>query len=405
MASSARSERRVRHKRSVGDMALNIVHGAAKRDSLKDEDLQSLVKLCGKSILYLPSEYAPGSLLLPTCFRAAAQYLIQHATNTRGIFRIPGSIRVVNALYDYYCADGDVDEISNTIRCPNLPGHIKASTHDVASVFKRFLAGLPGGILGSLTLFDALVAIHGQLKGDPEHTRTKNTKLRARLIALAIGSVRSHFRRDLICAVFGLLCLIGRTAEQTPREDEHGRPLPTADLMGYNALGIVFGPLLVGDIINLYTMKLAPPGPGLVLSPITQPETKRERRRSRVSEEEDSHAGSVDKIHVANAVTEMLITHWREVVKQMRSLGALRVELGDGDSRTGYARHSSGLRPSASEPFITRKPAEWSRHKHNPAPYDMSKSPVPPSPTLHPRRFSSMRFLSDADFTFRSGLK
>lgn len=49
-----------------------------KRDPLKDEDLQSLVRLCGKSMLYLPSEYAPGSLILPTCLRATAQYLIHH---------------------------------------------------------------------------------------------------------------------------------------------------------------------------------------------------------------------------------------------------------------------------------------------------------------------------------------
>ena len=45
---------------------------------LKDEDLQNLGRLCGKSLLYLPAEYAPGSLVLPTCFRATGQYLIQH---------------------------------------------------------------------------------------------------------------------------------------------------------------------------------------------------------------------------------------------------------------------------------------------------------------------------------------
>ncbi|KAK5663119.1 hypothetical protein OQA88_6536 [Cercophora sp. LCS_1] len=312
-ASSAKSDKKVRHKRSVSDMAMHIVKN--KRDILKDEDLQSLVRLCGKSMLYLPSEYAPGSLVLPTCFRATAQYLVQHAADTRGVFRIPGSVRIVNALYDYYCAEADTDEIiSSTIRCPNLPQHIRAGTHDVASTFKRLLAGLPGGILGSLSLFDAMVAIHSQLKGNPEFTRTKQTKLRGRLIALAIGTVRSQFRRELICAVFGLLCLIGRTAEKAPREDEHGRPLPTADLMGYNSLGIVFGPLLINDLINSYTMKLADPGAGLVLFPVTPPRTRKEKQKAKVTEE-DSRIQSVDKIHVANAIAEMLITHWREVVK------------------------------------------------------------------------------------------
>ncbi|KAK4042933.1 hypothetical protein C8A01DRAFT_13519 [Parachaetomium inaequale] len=272
-ASSTKSDKKVKSKRSVSDLAQHLMNGA-RRDNLKDEDLQSLVRLCGKSKLYLPSEYAPGSLLLPTCFRATAQYLVQH-----GVFRIPGSVRIVNALYTYYCADGDVDEISSTICCPNLPSHIKAGAHDVASTFKRLLSGLPGGILGSLPLFDALVAIHGQLKGEPEFLKTKQTKLRARLIALAIGTVKSQLRRDLICAVFGLLCLIGRAAEKAPREDEHGRPLPTSDLMGFSALGIVFGPLLVGDLLNSYTMQVVDASSGPGLFPVTPPNARKERRR------------------------------------------------------------------------------------------------------------------------------
>ncbi|KAK3359295.1 hypothetical protein B0T25DRAFT_532528 [Lasiosphaeria hispida] len=385
--SSVRSDKKLRIKRSVSDLAMHIVH-PTKRATLKDEDLQSLVRLCGKSMLYLPSEYAPCSLVLPTCFRATAQYLVQHAADTRGVFRIPGSVRVVNALYDYYCAEGDADEIASTTRCPNLPLHIKAGTHDVASTFKRLLSGLPGGILGSLSLFDALVAIHSQLKGDPEFTRTKQTKLRARLIALAVSSVRSQFRRELICAVFGLLCLIGRTAEKAPREDENGRPLPTADLMGYNALGIVFGPLLVGDLINSYTMKLANPSAGLVLFPVTPPHTKRERRRSKASDEIETRSLTVDKIHVANAITEMLVTHWRDVVKHMKSLGVLKTGI-DGPSMAGEQPSGKGsLRPSASESFVIRKPAEWSCMRAPSGPYDMSESPVPPSPTPEARRAS-----------------
>ncbi|KAK4453636.1 hypothetical protein QBC34DRAFT_189868 [Podospora aff. communis PSN243] len=386
-ASSVRLDKRVRHKRSVSDFAMHIVQ-LPKRDSLKDEDLQSLVRLCGKSMLYLPSEYAPSSLILPTCFRATAQYLVQHATGTRGVFRIPGSVRVVNALYDYYCADGDADEISSTTRCPNLPTHIKAGTHDVASVFKRFLSGLPGGILGSLVVFDALVAIHSQLKGDPEFTRTRMTKLRARLIALAVGSIKSQYRRELICAVFGLLCLIGRTAETAPREDEQGRPLPTADLMGYNALGIVFGPLLTGDLINAYTMRIANPPMGLALFHVTPPQARREKRKSKMPEEDDSRMTSVDNIHVANSITEMLITHWREVVKQMRSLGSLKLnDFPDGPRGGGI--QEPGLRPSASESFVMRKPAEWSCTRPLSVPRDMSESPIPPSPTPEARQSSS----------------
>ena len=60
----------------MSDLAIQLVY--PKKDGLKDETLESLVRICGKSRLYLPSEYAPGPLTLPTCFRATGQYLIQH---------------------------------------------------------------------------------------------------------------------------------------------------------------------------------------------------------------------------------------------------------------------------------------------------------------------------------------
>lgn len=383
-ASSTKSEKKVKHKRSVSDLALHLMHGNRK-DILKDEDLQSLVRLCGKSKLYLPAEYSPGSLVLPTCFRATAQYLVQYGTpvpgtnllkpladiatgaETRGVFRIPGSARVVNTLYSYYCADGDVDSISSTICCPNLPSHIQASAHDVASTFKRLLFGLPGGILGNLSLFDAFVAIQGQLGGEAEFAKTRQSKLRARMIALAVGTVTSQLRRDLICAVFGLLCLIGRSAETAPREDEHGKPLLTSDLMDYNALGIVFGPLLVGDLLNSYIVDAALTS-DLEFPPVPPPNARRERRRSKKLEDSPQQpALAIDKIHLANSITEMLITHWREVVGHMKSLGVL--EAGRQSQR------GVGLRSSTSGSFRMRMPLSVSD------PFNSDESPMPPSPT------------------------
>ncbi|KAI0540068.1 hypothetical protein GGR58DRAFT_511920 [Xylaria digitata] len=326
-----------RHPHGHSDVSLSFVH-KPKRDGLKDQDLRALVRLCRKSPLFLPMDYAPFSLTLPTCFRALAQALIQRA-DTKGIFRLPGSERVISALYEYYCIDGNTDAISSTTRCPTLPTHIRCDTHDIASTFKRLLAGLPGGILGSLSLFDALVAIHSQLQGDVELHRTKESKLRARLIALAIGTVESQYQRELICAVFGLLCLVGRIAENAPREDESGRPLPTTDLMGYNALSVVFGPLLIGDMIDNYSMKLADPSAGLVLLPVSQPRSRKERHRHRHKHRHKLRQRhrkmdvpsatsflSVDKIHIANSITEMLIVHWREVVRQIRSTGSVKVK-------------------------------------------------------------------------------
>ena len=335
-----------RRKRSVSDIAHSL--SRTRREPPRVLDLQAMVRLSGKSILYLPHEYTPGSLVLPTSLRATAQYLAQHAT-TRGVFRIPGSIKVVNALFDYYCtAENGGTDVANTVRCANLPMHINSSVHDVASTFKRLLSILPGGILGCLSVFDALVAIHSTLQGDPEFPRTKQTKVRARLIALALGTINSQFQRELICAVFGLLSLIGRAAEVTPREDEEGRPLPTSDLMGYGALGIVFGPLLVGDLLDQYIMKLATPTSGLLLFPLSPGKLRKDRRRSRPIENQ-----GVDKIMVANSIAEMLISNWRDVVRQMKTLGTHNRK----DASSLMARPN--IRTSASEIFVLKKPTDW----------------------------------------------
>ncbi|KAH7160330.1 hypothetical protein B0J13DRAFT_433968 [Dactylonectria estremocensis] len=342
-----------RNKHSVSDFAHAIAH--PRRETPQSIDIQSMVRLSGKSVLYLPSEHAPSALVLPTCLRATAHYLTQHPA-TRGIFRIPGSVRVVNALFDYYCQTerGGVD-IAGTVRCANLPRHIQVSVHDIASTFKRLLSIIPGGILGSLHMFDALVAIHSQLNGDPEFPRTKHTKVRARLIALAISTIQSQFRRELICAVFGLLSLIGRVAEVAPREDDEGRPLPTGDLMGYSALGIVFGPLLLGDLLDTYSMKLAVPDSGLLLLPLNPPKPRRDRHRPRTAELKSIPSPAINKILIANGITEMLITNWRDIVRQIKSLGAQ-----PNSEVPSFSKLQTGSLPqSTSEPFVIRKPSTW----------------------------------------------
>lgn len=363
-----------RHKRSVSDLAHNLVH---RREAPKMIDLQSMIRISGKSMFYLPAEHAPSALILPTCLRATAHHLAQHVT-TRGIFRIPGSIRVVNMLFDYYCCTehGNVDITSTTVRCANLPMHVQASVHDVASTFKRLLSVIPGGILGSLSLFDAFVAIHSQLQGDPEFPRTKHTKVRARLIALAIATVESQFRRELICAVFGLLSLIGRVAEITPREDDEGRPLPTGDLMGYNALGIVFGPLLLGDLLGLYSMKLATPKAGLLVLPLRSPKLRQDRRIRRTLENELPGPPTMDKILVANTITEMLIVNWRDVVRQMKSFGM---------NRQQETRPISPMGDCQENNFVIKKPQGWDqewRTGQTGEPITRESSPEPPTPML-----------------------
>ena len=243
------------------------------------------------------------------------------AADVGGVFRVPGSVRVVNALYTYYCGtDKDSAHVSRTFRSGNLPTHITYTVQDVASTFKKFLSTLPGGILGSLGVFDTFVAIHSQVRSDPKYRHST----KARLIALAVGTVQSHLRRELICAVFGLLSFLGSAGENAPDTNGEGNAASASTLMSYEALGIVFGPLLVGDLLSSQTTKLADPSEGVVLLPATPPMSKREKQRRIIDAQMQVQALAVDKVWVANQIAIMMLQHWSEAVEYMRGYGVLR---------------------------------------------------------------------------------
>ncbi|KAI1008050.1 hypothetical protein K3495_g180 [Podosphaera aphanis] len=354
-----KSERKLSHKRSLSDLSLRL---NAKKDKLKDKDLHELARLCGVSLLYLPSDFAAENLNVPTCFRALAQYLVDHGTTTKGLFRIPGSHTTINELYNYYCCNyGHRETVSGTVRCPTLPDHIKYDVYDVASTLKKFLAGLPGGILGSLTIFNAFISIKIQMDEDPERNESKHRLDRARMIALAIMSISSRYRRDLIAAVFGLLSIVGHAAEITRRDNEWQNP--SSDLMGYNSLGIIFGPILVGNLLQDHKMQLAISSADLVLLPLSPPKSKKEQRKARKANSGvTSFNVHVDKIKIANSVTEMLITYWRDVVYQFINLQNPK----ESKSIPNLALNRNNravLRSSKSEYFDLRKPADWEQQK------------------------------------------
>ncbi|OBT77414.1 hypothetical protein VF21_04276 [Pseudogymnoascus sp. 05NY08] len=375
----------LKHRRSISDISLRMV--GAKKDAFKDRHLAELVRLCGSSNFDLPLQYAHGTLSLPTCFRATAQYLVQRGPTMKGIFRISGSHATVAALYDHYASqDEDGDVIRDTVRCPTLPENIKCDEHDVASTFKKFLSGLPGGILGKVWLFEALVAIHDQMGVAPDVVKTRQTKVRPRMIASAIASHPSRFQRDLICAVFGLLSMIGRASETARREDADGRPLPTNELMGYGPLGTVFGPLLVGDLI--YECN---PHRGEVMIEISQgrslPKKKSRHRKPKTVEEIllETKVAS-DRLKVANGVAEMLITHWRDVVKHMKNLrnvgsSVFQQYLKDQERGHEPGKGKHPLLQSSTSEYVLRRPPDWGsvdRDQSNDF-GERSRSPTPPS--------------------------
>ena len=253
--------------------------------------------------------------------------------------------------------------------------------HDVASAFKKFLAGLPGGILGKAWLFNAFMSIYSQLDAEAELMRTKQSKVRARLIALAIATVAPRYQRELICAVLGLLSMIGRAAETAPREDEYGRPLPTSDLMGYGALGIVFGPLLMGDLLDGCDLCPAGPRGSLVFIQRGPPKSSRgKHKKNKSADESITLLQGTDKIRIINNITEMLITHWRDVVRHMKNLGALKSM----KRHHRLTRENTGgfVPPLPPELFAIRRPREWEADRISIRHVDRSRSPTPSSREL-----------------------
>lgn len=91
---TTKTQRLVKFGRSISDLSLRM---RMPKDNLKDKSLADLIRFCGSSQLYLPADYSPKVLLLPTCFRATAQFLIQHGmsstdqTKTWTDFRLSGN--------------------------------------------------------------------------------------------------------------------------------------------------------------------------------------------------------------------------------------------------------------------------------------------------------------------------
>ncbi|KAL7933930.1 hypothetical protein V8C35DRAFT_327419 [Trichoderma chlorosporum] len=313
--STATPASRSAHKRSSSNLGSLM---RSKADGPRTLDVTDMVRLTRKSVLSLAPAFSPYPLTIPTCIRATAHYLAQEPA-TEGLFRVSGSFKTVKALFTYYIDAGGSDLYICTTYQPDMPAFIPHRVHDVASLFKRTLSCLPNGILGSLSLFDALLAIHSHLQKPSEVPPQKQMRMCARLMALAIGSVESQMQRDVICAVFGLLSLVGHHTEQVSTRNEHGQPPPPTQHMSYRALGVIFGPLLIGDNnISNYEMKSSSPTSGLVLTPVPP-----KKQRKQKAKEPMPDIAEVQRLGVLNKVAEMLIANWQEVVRQMVALGTL----------------------------------------------------------------------------------
>lgn len=264
--------------------------------------------------------------------------ILSVALKTPGLFQTLGSQNMIESLYNHYASiEGDENTIDQTAQTSKLPMHIiyQCDVHDVASTFKRFLSVLPGGILGELHLFHSLVNVYGHFKditelddSELDATKLDATKLdqsiktkkhcRALLITRAILTVDLKSRRHLICAVFGLLRMVGQNAEAKAAEHRMKGWEPEANSMGYEALGVAFGPLLIGEFLK-YNMPRAHPKGKLVVLPVSSPKSKKGKGKMPIID--NSGFLSLDeKKLLAGSIAEMVISHWLDVVLFLKML-------------------------------------------------------------------------------------
>lgn len=198
------------------------------------------------------------------------------------IFAANGSESVVNRLCNYFASQfpraNDQRTYEQGAASTLLPQHFEYGVIDVAQVLKRITNGLKCGLLGSVSLFEALASICKNFSD----ADARRKLVQAKLIALAITSVTSIRRKSFIIAFLGLSSMIGHEALNASNNE----------LMTFKNLGIVLGPCLLGDK-KTFVIKLD-----------VQPRTEADTKFAQFS--------------VTTDVFEMLTSMWKEIVQQLR---------------------------------------------------------------------------------------
>ncbi|KAL2849061.1 hypothetical protein BJX68DRAFT_98648 [Aspergillus pseudodeflectus] len=244
--------------------------------SLRGKPLETLARLGGYGLLTLPGDFAPTTLSLPVCFVAVITYLRCFAPPVPHLFVDPGDVETATQTYEYFAnqvlsAEKEKSKIHMTMRSSKMPSFLEEGFQpgmegrspmqvlSVAFTFKHLLAGLPGGLLGSIQLYRVLVNIcYGRVSQGPAQRTgsclaglSPEDYAKARAISLAILALTSSMQLNLICGVFGLCTLLLHETERISELDRRqGRRSSRrvsgciADRLSKDRLAATLGPLL-----------------------------------------------------------------------------------------------------------------------------------------------------------------
>lgn len=298
--------------------------------------LDSLYRFEGVSFVHLPLAFAPAQLAIPARLAAAAGYIIDTGRQSPGIFRVPGQKKAIDALYKHL--SHQIDRVPSsplhiqlTARPLTLPTTIKYDPYDVASLFKKLLNDIPNGILGSIIVFNRLKSILDspasidttnstnslQISLDPfekfvmkskhitspvENTTAPGSQpTKAEQIALALLKTQSSDRLSLISAVFGLLTFL-KEDECCPLNPNSNREAATGTKMSPQAFGVIFAPLLLGNLTHLIEIKHLD-------SPKMEINSKNTQSLAL--------AKSVERNRLSSDIIVMMICHWETVAEHL----------------------------------------------------------------------------------------
>ncbi|EAW17495.1 uncharacterized protein NFIA_074110 [Aspergillus fischeri NRRL 181] len=278
-AQSMPQERKLRRMKTFA----NLSYYSYRMDSLAGKSLETLARLGGHSFLAYPGDFAPTALKLPVCFVATATYLRCRGPLVQDLFFDPGDLVAAAQIYGYFASqvlstEREQDKIQITMGSGEMPSELMSilssiqsqrhSTHilSVGWVFKCLLAGLPGGILGSTHLYNALLDIYIKTPSLEDKLNSPNQKLkrtrsclggltqarytRIKAIGLAILALAGPMQLELMCAVFGLCAFYVHETRRIVEYERHGYKTGVGKLefvtrsQILEGLGQVFGPLL-----------------------------------------------------------------------------------------------------------------------------------------------------------------
>lgn len=258
-------------------------------------DLDEAMRTFGSLDLVLADNLATGPLQVPTLVYFAVKNILDHGVDTPGLFRLSGSVPVLNELVEKFAT---LRPSSYLTISPKLvyksTDQVHYTIHEVACLLKRYIAGLPRGLIPSPGTYKALF----QLCNRHADIQASDVPL---MCALALRTIESQSQLSLLCAVFGL-CRAVSDASETAVNDESIKATDKVALMKPETLGIIFGPLLHSSVREEVSEDERPQSPG---SPINS----------------DMVRVEVEKARNAAQVAEFLIYHWHEIVRALDAQG------------------------------------------------------------------------------------